>query len=63
MKFNSGNRAQDVDDIYTRICQVLDSVPAQSRELYLARLCLLLVGEIDEKESVMKLVDQAHIAA
>lgn len=63
MKFNSGNRAQDVDDIYTRICQVLDSVPAQSRELYLARLCLLLVGEIDEKESVMRLVDQANVVA
>jgi len=63
MAFNSGKRAEDIDDIYAAICGVLDETPQPSRELYLARLCLLLVGELDQKDRVMALIEQARVSA
>ncbi len=48
---------------HTAICGVLDETSQPSRELYLARLCLLLVGELDQKDRVMALIEQARVPA
>ncbi len=61
MKLNTGRRPEDVDELYTYLCEVLDESPAGDQPRILARLCLLLLGEMSDKERAMQLIGQARL--
>ncbi|MES2535975.1 MAG: hypothetical protein V4632_08900 [Pseudomonadota bacterium] len=62
MKFNSGQRPEDLDDIYTSLCERLDQAGSEPASDFLARLCMLLIGEMDDKAAVLSLIGEAHSA-
>lgn len=63
MKFNTGQRPDDVDELYGCLCEVLDACPAEEQAHLLARLCLLLLGELSDKDRALALLKQARQAS
>jgi len=62
MKFNEGTRPADVDEIYATLCERLDRQPGDAVSDYLARLCLLLLGELSDKDRALALIHAADLA-
>ncbi len=50
----------DLDEVYTRLCRSIDAAGAGNHESYLARLALLLIGEIDDRARVEQAIDAAR---
>lgn len=60
MKLNEGKSPEDMDEIYIRLCERLDEEAEPAKQLFLARLCLLLVGELSDKQLALALIDAAR---
>ena len=45
---------EDLDELYTQTCRAMTSAGADKTELYLARLVLLLMHEIDEPQRIRR---------
>ena len=51
---------QELDEVYTRVCRNIDAAEQKgSSELYLARLVLLLMGEVNDRERIEHAIDAA----
>ena len=50
---------QDVEAVYEALALTLDEVPAERRELFLAKLALLLSHEIGDADRVLGLIKDA----
>ncbi len=49
----------DLETIYEALAIRLDAIPAQSREVFLAKLALLLAQEIGAPDKVLGMLDHA----
>lgn len=45
---------EDLDELYTQTCRAMTSAGANKSELFLARLVLLLMREIDEPQRIRR---------
>ena len=45
---------EDLDELYTQCCRAMTAAGADQIELYLARLVLLLMHEIDEPQRIRR---------
>jgi hypothetical protein len=52
--------AEELDEVYTRLCREIDAVRPGESEAYLARLVLLLMGEVDNCVQINRVLDAAH---
>ncbi len=51
----------EVEQVYEALANVLDQVGASKRELYLAKLALLLAHEIGDASRVQEMIDVAAL--
>ena len=51
---------EDLDELYTRACRAMTGVGEANTELYLARLVLLLMHEIDEPQRITRALAAAE---
>lgn len=60
MELNMSNLAiEDLEQVYDRLAIAVDSVPENKRELFLVKLALLNANAINNKDSFIKMIDQA----
>jgi hypothetical protein len=50
---------QELDEVYTGVCRKIEAVGAGRTELYLARLVLLLMGEVNDRARIERAIDGA----
>jgi hypothetical protein len=50
---------QDLDEIYTQVCRTIDAAGPGRSELYLARLVLLLMGEVGDRARIERAIEGA----
>ena len=50
---------EDLDELYTQACRAMTSAGAEKTELYLARLVLLLMREIDDPRRIKRALEAA----
>ena len=50
---------QELDEVYTRVCRKIEAAGAGRTELYLARLVLLLMGEVNDRARIECAIDGA----
>jgi hypothetical protein len=51
---------QELDDVYTETCRKLGEVGPERAELYLARLALLLMLELDDPAAICRAIGAAR---
>jgi hypothetical protein len=51
--------AEELDEVYTQVCHAMTRVGEDKTELYLGRLVLLLVHEIDDPERIGRAIAHA----
>lgn len=51
---------QELDDAYTATCRTLAEVGEERSRLYLARLALLLMLELDDPAAIQRAITQAR---
>lgn len=60
MELNMSNLAiEDLEQVYDSLAIAVDSVPENKRELFLVKLALLNANAINNKDSFIKMIDQA----
>lgn len=50
---------QELDEVYTRVCRRIETAGAGRTERYLARLVLLLMGEVNDRARIERAIDAA----
>ena len=50
---------EDLDELYTQACRAMTSAGEEKSELYLARLVLLLMHEIDDPQRIKRALEAA----
>lgn len=50
---------EDLEQVYDSLAIAVDSVPENKRELFLVKLALLNANAINNKDSFIKMIDQA----
>lgn len=48
-----------LDAVYTRLCKTMTQLGEAHASLFLARFALLAIGEMNDPEGSLKLIDQA----
>jgi hypothetical protein len=51
---------QELDEVYTRTCQLMTELGEARTPLYLARLCLLLMKEVGDAERIRAAIETAR---
>lgn len=52
--------ADDLDDLYTRACDVMTELGEERTELFLARLTLLLIKQVGDRDRVIAAIEAAR---
>jgi len=50
---------EDLDELYTQACRAMTNAGEEKTELYLARLVLLLMHEIDDPQRIKRALEAA----
>jgi hypothetical protein len=50
---------QELDEVYTKVCRKIEAAGPSRSELYLARLVLLLMGEVNDRARIERAIDAA----
>ncbi|MEX3762318.1 hypothetical protein [Paraburkholderia phenoliruptrix] len=53
----------DLDRVYTALCQTLTTEGEAQAPLYLARLALLFITELDDAQRALSLIEAARLPA
>lgn len=52
--------ADDLDDVYTRACSAMTGLGEERTELFLARLTLLLMKQVGDRDRVIAAIEAAR---
>ena len=52
--------ADDLDDLYTRACSAMTGLDKERTELFLARLTLLLMKQVGDRDRVIAAIEAAR---
>jgi hypothetical protein len=54
--------SESLDKVYSELCKQLESAGQENAQLYLARLCLLALSNLDEAKA-LRLINEAPLKA